>query len=323
MSSRQAPGWPRKLRYLAEYALVRGVAALALLLPARAVLAIGRMAGTLVWSIDARHRRVAEDNLRQAFGPALTPPSRRRLARRTFQRFGEALGEFLLLPRIQRSKPGTWVEVRGLEHLRSARQAGDGALLVSGHYGNWEVAAFAQALIGMPMVLVVRPLDNPWLERWFTRMRALSGNRVVPKRRALRELLPALGRGESVALMIDQNVRGDGGVFVDFFGQPASTTAAIGLLALKRKSPIVPVFSVPLGGGRHRLEFEEPIRPRLEAPNRRAEVTRLAREATARLEARIRQRPELWLWMHERWRTRPHQPEVATPAVAPAGERRA
>lgn len=305
MSARRPPKALRRLRHLLEYALLRGIAALAALLQARAVLAIGRAGGGLVWALDARRRHVAEENLRRAFAPTLDASACRRLARRTFERFGEAIAELLLFPRIARSRPEEWAEVHGLEHLRAALAEGDGALVTSGHFGNWELVALLQGRLGFPMALVARPLDNPWLECWLARLRSLSGNRVVPKRRALREVLPALGRGEPVALVVDQNARGEGGLFVEFFGRPASTSAALGLLALKRGSPIVPVFSFPIGGGRHRIEYEEPIRPRRDAPDRRAEVERLTREATARLEARVRRHPELWLWMHERWRTRP------------------
>ncbi len=305
MSGRRTAGPGTRLRRLLEYALLRAVALMAALLPARAVLAVGRGLGVLAWACDARHRRVAEENLRRAFSPALDERACRDLSRRTFERFGEAVAELFLFPRIARSRPEEWAEVHGFDHLRAALAAGDGALVTSGHFGNWELVALVQSRLGVPMALVGRPLDNPWLERWLAGLRSLGGNRVVPKRRALREVLPALGRGEAVALVIDQNVRGEGGVFVDFFGRPASTSAALGLLALKRGSPIVPVFSVPIGGGRHRIEYEEPILPRRDAPDRRAEVQRLTREATARLEARVRRHPELWLWMHERWRTRP------------------
>lgn len=309
---RRPRGERHRIRFALEYAILRMLASLASALPAPAVLAVGRALGRLVWVCDARHRRVAQENLHVAFGASLDPAERRRLARRTFVRFGEALAELLLFPRIARSRPERWAEVHGIEHLRAALASGDGVLVTSGHFGNWELVALVQARLGFPMTLVARPLDNPRLDRWLGGLRGLSGNRVVPKRRALREVLPALGRGEAVALVIDQNVRDEGGVFVDFFGRPAATSAALGLLALKRGCPIVPVFSLPIGGGRHRIEYEEPIRPRRDAPDRRAEVERLTREATARLEARVRRHPELWLWMHDRWRTRP----AARPARA-------
>jgi KDO2-lipid IV(A) lauroyltransferase len=308
-------GAGQRLRHRLEYALLRLVAAALSFLPARGVVAVGRGLGLAVWAADARHRAIAERNVARAFGPDLSPRARRRLVRATFARFGEALTELLLFPRISRSGPQRWAEVRGFEHLRAALDEGRGVLVTSGHFGNWELVALVQALLGVPMALVARPLDNPWLDRWLGRLRMLGGNRVVPKSRALRDVMPALRRGEAVALVTDQNVRGKGGVFVEFFGRPASTSPALGLLAVKHGSPIVPVFSLPLGGGRHRIEYEEPIRPRPDAADRRAEAERLTREAAARLEARVRRHPELWLWMHERWRTRPAGAPVVGPGV--------
>jgi KDO2-lipid IV(A) lauroyltransferase len=314
MSSRP-PGAALRLRHRVEYALLRLVAAGISLLPARLVVAVGRGLGLAAWAADPRHRSIAERNLARAFGESLSPRSRRRLVRNTFARFGEALTELLLFPRISRSGPERWAEVRGFENLRAALREGRGVLVTSGHFGNWELVALVQALLGVPMSLVARPLDNPWLDRWLEHLRTLSGNRVVPKGRALRDVVPALKRGEAVALVTDQNVRGKGGVFVQFFGRPASTSAALGLLAVKHGAPIVPVFSFPIGGGRHRIEYEEPIRPRADAADRRAEAERLTREAAARLEARVRQHPELWLWMHERWRTRPADAPAPEPGV--------
>ncbi len=295
----------RRLQHLIEYALLRALAALASMLPATAVVAIGRAHGLAIWALDARHRRVAEENLRLAFGSELDGRQRRSLVRRTFARFGEVFWELVLFPRIARSPVEAWAEVHGLNHLQGALAEGRGALVTSGHFGNWELVALIQGKLGHPMAMVTRPLDNPWLERWLERLRGLTGNRVIHKRQALRQVLPALARGEAVALMIDQNARGERGIFVDYFGHPASTSAALGLLSLKRNCPIVPVFSVPLGAGRYRIHYEAPLRPRPDAADLDQEVERLTRAATSRLEEWTRRHPPLWLWLHQRWRTRP------------------
>lgn len=305
MKRRRRWGMLLRLRQFVEYVLLRGLAVVTAILPPRAVLAIGRALGRLAMLLDRRHRRAAAENLRLAFGAGLAPRQRRRLVRRTFERFGEVLAELLLFPRVARASPEAWAEVHGLEHLRAALAGGRGAFVTSGHFGNWEMIALVQARLGIPMAMVTRPLDNPWLERWMAHLRCLTGNRVIHREGAVRGMLAALARGEAVALVIDQHVRGGGGLLVEFFGRAASTSSALGMLALKRGSPIVPVFSYPLGGGRYRIEYEPPIQPRAQGADRHAEVERLTREVTARLELRVREHPELWLWMHSRWRHRP------------------
>ncbi len=305
----------RRAQHGVEYALLRILATLSSLLPARLVVFCGHCLGLMVWALDARHRRIAGGNLERAFGDALDDQQRRRMVRRTFTRFGEVLSELALFPRIARAKPERWVEVHGLHWLQEALDRGRGALVTSGHFGNWEMVALTQAQLGHPMGMVTRPLDNPLLESWMARLRGLTGNFVIHKRQALRQVLPALRHGQPVALMIDQNARGERGIFVDFFGHPASTSTALGLIACKLRCPIVPVFSVPLGGGRYRIEYEKPLEPRLDAADHEAEVKRLTQEATSRLEAWTRRHPSLWLWLHQRWRTRPLAETAAGIAV--------
>ena len=305
----------RRARHGVEYGLLRILAALSSLLPARVVVFCGHCLGLMVWALDARHRRIASENLHRAFDNKLDDRERRRMVRHTFARFGEVLFELALFPRVARAKPERWVEVHGLHWLQEALGRGRGALVTSGHFGNWEMAALTQARLGHPMGMVTRPLDNPLLESWMARLRGLTGNFVIHKHQALRQILPALRHGQPVALMIDQNARGERGIFVDFFGSPASTSAALGLIACKRRCPIVPVFSVPLGGGRYRIEYEKPLEPRPDAPDLEAEVKRLTQEATSRLEAWIHRHPSIWLWLHQRWRTRPLAETAAGIAV--------
>jgi KDO2-lipid IV(A) lauroyltransferase len=153
----------------------------------------------------------------------------------------------------------------------------------------------------------VRPLDNPLLEKELSRRRTRFGNRPIAKRQAARDILSALRRGETVAILVDQNVLAREAVFVPFFGRLAATTPALALFQLKTDASVVPVFTWPEGGGRYRLEFEKPI----EAAEFRngAEREGAVLKATARYmevtESAIRRAPAAWLWVHNRWRTRP------------------
>jgi KDO2-lipid IV(A) lauroyltransferase len=192
----------------------------------------------------------------------------------------------------------------GVEHLRSAAALGRGVLVFSGHFGHWELIALLQPRLGVPMTMVAKPLRSASFDDFLNRMRALSGNKVLPARDAVRGVLRSLRRGEAVALLIDQNVRGEGGIFVDFFGVTASTTPALAILAFKSGAPIVPVFSYLDPGGRLRVRYCEPILPERQG-QLADDIELLTQRCTGILEDEIRRRPGHWLWMHNRWRTRP------------------
>jgi KDO2-lipid IV(A) lauroyltransferase len=152
--------------------------------------------------------------------------------------------------------------------------------------------------------MVTRPLDNPHLEGILHGYRTLSGNQVIHKRGAAREMLRAIRRGWGVAIVIDQNVRGEEGLFVDFFGTPASTTPALATLALKTEAPVVPVFGIPLPDGRYRVRYLPEV-PLPRTGDTRQDILLLTQRCTRIIEEQIREAPEFWVWMHRRWRTRP------------------
>ena len=179
--------------------------------------------------------------------------------------------------------------------------------LLSAHFGSWEIGAIRAGLVDRPIASVVRPLDNPLLEAELELRRTRLGNRTIRKKDAAREILRAIRAGETVAILVDQNVLPDEAVFVPFFGRPAATTPSLALLQMKTDAAVVPVFTWPLGRGRYRLQFEKPILAEDFAPAGGREERTLA--ATARYmavtEDAIRGNPGAWLWMHNRWRTRP------------------
>ena len=196
----------------------------------------------------------------------------------------------------------------GEEHLHAARARGHGVFLLSAHFGGWELGAIRAGLIGEPISPVVRPLDNPHLEEELARRRTRFGNRLIAKRDAARDILRAIRNRETVAILVDQNVLAQEAVFVPFFGRLAATTPALALFQLKTDAAVVPAFVRPEGGGRYVLELGTPIlAEEFRAPGR--ERDEAVRRATARYmevtEEVIRTKPEAWLWMHNRWRTRP------------------
>ena len=289
-----------------EHALFTGAAGwLARRGPEAASRAGARLARLYV-SLAPSRRRILKANLSSAF-PDLSPAQIGALARRSVENFGSVLLEFLDSPRFSREEIEDRVSVAGREHLDAARARGKGVFLLSAHFGSWELGAVRAGLLGEPIASVMRPLDNALLEAELASRRTRFGNRLIPKKEAAREILRALRERRTVAIMIDQNVLPGEGVFVPFFGRLAATSPSLALLQLKTDAAIVPVFAWPLGRGRYRMEFQAPVlASEFEGGQTREERVRLA---TARYmaitEAAVRRAPEAWLWIHNRWRTRP------------------
>lgn len=288
------------LRWGLELGAVESLALLFRTLPARSGLALGRGIGSLVFMVDRRHRSVALGNLAAAF-PEKPDAWRKATAREAFRHLGRLLYEILTQDRLPPPTPG-WAE--GFHHIEAAARGGRGYFLVSAHFGNWERVACRQAACGYPLWMVARPLDNPGLEAFFRARRERTGNRVVYKRNAIREIVRGLREGSGIAFLIDQNFGEEGGVFVDFFGRPAATTPALGRLAVRTGAPAVPVFSFPQADGSYRVVYGEPILPP-DTGDREADALEFTRTITHKIEEAVRSHPGAWFWMHRRWRTRP------------------
>lgn len=306
--SRTEPDASRKGPAVAwlEYVPVRAVQALLALVPRRAALAAGRLAGRLAYHLDGRHRRVALTNLAACLPEASDPARAREIARKCFEHFGAVAVDCLLLHRRRIRDVDDLAEWAGTEHLRKAHRLGRGVFVTSGHLGNWEMVALLQGWSGWPMAMVTRPLDNPRLEELLARGRRRSGNEIIHKRRAIRRILGALRDGWTIALVIDQDFKESDRVYVDFFGRPAATAPTLGLLALRTGAPIVPVISRLLPDGRYRIEYLPPVET-AGSGDRGADVVDIMSRCTAILEEAIRRHPEQWLWMHRRWKTRPRR----------------
>lgn len=290
-----------RARALAEYVPVRVLAGALGLMPRRWALACGRGAGLLAWALDGAHRKVALENLEAAYGASMSPERRAAIARGVFSHFGTVAVECLLMPQRGPSDLSWLVEYEGVEHLRKAFLKGKGVFVFSGHFGNWEMVALMQGFLGYPIGMVTRPLDNPLLEKLLARGRTRSGNEIIHKRSAARGMIRTLRQGWCVAIVIDQDTRGTECVFVDFFGRPAATTPALARLALRGGTPVVPVFGIPLPDGRYRITYL----PEVAAPDtgdREADVVAMTQECTRLIEEWVRRHPEMWLWIHRRWK---------------------
>jgi KDO2-lipid IV(A) lauroyltransferase len=287
------------LRHRLEYLAVVSVVAVVRRLPMRVVLAAGTLLGRAFYAVDRAHRRLAVANLQAAF-PLRTPPECRAIARDMFSHFGRLLTALLKFSTLAPEQMMACVEFEGHERVLAAHAAGRGVLLFTGHFGFWEINALVHALKMHPIAVLARPLDNPRLHDLLESVRRSTGNSVIYRRGAIRRVLRALSANQAVAVLIDQHIQTADAVFVDFFDRPAATTSALAALALRTGAPVVPVFALPLPGGRFRMVYEHTVDPpRADDPDAIREFTQ---RCTDVLEMYVRRYPNLWLWMHRRWR---------------------
>ena len=286
-------------RHRLEHALVRATRALARRLPDRGAAALGAGIGRVFYVVDGTHRRLAIEQLRAAF-PVRSIDECRAIARATFAHFGRLLVALLRFSALSREEMRARVEYDGEDRVRAALAAGKGAIIFSGHFGYWELHGLAHALVLPPLSVLARPLDNPLLNDLLEEMRAATGNKVIYRQGAIRRVLRALDGNECVAILIDQHMHGSDVVTVDFFNRPAATTSALAALALRTGAPLIPAFALPLPRGRYRMVYEHPIE--LAAAGSADPVREVTQRCTDVLEMYVRRHPQLWLWMHRRWR---------------------
>ena len=299
------------MKHRLEYALVRAVAGVVAVLPVTVVRACGAALGAVVYRVDRFHRRVALDNLAQAF-PSRSERELLLLARAMFAHFGSLLLELIKFGSLSNEEILRRVDIEGEERVRQAHQQGRGVLFFTGHFGYWELHAIAHALSLYPIAVLARPLDNPYLHTMLERIRTRTGNSVIYRQGAIRKVLRELATNRGIAILIDQHLHTPDAVYVDFFRRPAATTSALAALALRTGAPVIPVFALPLPGGRYRLIYDHPVDPpRADAPDAIREFTQ---RCTDVLEMYVRRHPELWLWMHRRWRER--DPALAGPDLS-------
>ena len=279
--------------------MVYGLSACLRLLPLGAVRALGAVLGRFVYVVDGSHRRLGLANIALAL-PSKSIDERRAIVRRVFAHFGSVLFELIRVGTLSDEQILASIEIEGDERVRQAHAKGHGVLIFSGHFGYWEMMPFALAMRVQPIAVLARPLDNPSLHNLLDSIRTRSGNSVIHRQGAIRKVLPALAANRGVALLIDQHLHTPDAVYVDFFNRPAATTKALAALALRTGAPVIPAFVTPLPRGRYRVVFEHAVEP--PSPDSPDAVREFTQRCTDVLEMHIRRQPDLWLWMHRRWR---------------------
>lgn len=280
------------LRNWGECLLARVALGVLACLPLSTSLALAIQIAKLFDQVAPRLRRVARENLLRA-GYRTPEP----IIDGVFVSLGRLLHSFAHFPSITADNVRDWIGYEGFEHYVEAKRRGKGVLFATGHLGNWELSAYAHALLTEPMRIVVRPLDNPLLDRFVATRRALSGNGVIEKKDFARGLLRALRANEAVGILVDQNAMANEGIFVDFFGTPACTSPVFAKIAARSGAAVLPGFAV-WRDGRFVLKFYAPLELTGDEPL----DTQLIQRA---VEIAIREFPDQWLWIHRRWKTQP------------------
>jgi KDO2-lipid IV(A) lauroyltransferase len=264
-------------------------------------------ANVLFWSAYralGRLRRVGERNLELAL-PTLAKEERQRILHGVFRSLAGQLIEFCRMPRYTAENTRGWIRSEGLDHYLEARARGKGVLIVTGHLGAWELSSFFHSLMGYPMGMVIRRLDNRPLDEFVNRIRCLHGNQVLHKDDFARGLLTAMRAGQTVGILMDTNMTPPQGEFVEFFGRPACTASGLARVALKTGAAVLPGFMLWEEAERRYVLHFGPELSFARTGDADADIWAATQLCTQTIESWIRRYPDQWLWIHRRWKTRP------------------
>jgi KDO2-lipid IV(A) lauroyltransferase len=293
------------------YVVLRTALMIAGMFPVSMALRGGRRLGRLLKLIDGTHRRVAVKNLERSRG--VCPPDEiPEFVDRVYGNIGSTFAEMLMMPKLL-DRLGERVRLERFHVVDDVRRRGKGMITVIGHLGNWELIGLAVCAAGHPLHSLARPIENPWVDRFLNRFRSQTGQRIISKYRALGEMVRVVKSNEILIVQVDQDARKHG-IYVDFFGRPASTHRSPAILALKYGTPIV-VANIFRENGVHHCVLSDPILPdafrTLPDP-----VRALTQAYTAQIEECVRAHADQWFWLHDRWKTAERKPEEAAVVAA-------
>lgn len=298
--------FPKKVRYLLEYALFRTLLFPIQRLSLKGVNRLARFLGHALYNLSSKRRRIARTNLNIAFGDTKTPAEKKRIAR-------QSLVHMMMVPlqclwvshnteqRVYQLYPN---DVAGMEHHNRCLERGKGVFYLMAHYGNWEVLGVLLGYRKFERVYAVtRKLDNPYLESFLSNLRTHSGCHIFHKEDSPLKMVRALKKNSCVAVMMDQN-GGIGGLFVDFFGKKAATPRSLAILSYSTGAAVLPLVSYPKEDGTYQGTFLPEVKLE-KTGDKDADIFRWTQEYQKALEKVIRDQPEPWMWIHRRWKSRP------------------
>lgn len=274
------------------------------IVPISVGLFIGQLLGDFAYYVIRIRRKVVMQNLRLAFGNQKVESELREIAKQTYQNFGMTLIEFILLPKLTKEYITKYIKIENKEYLDNFYQQNRSAIFVTGHLDNWELmGATYTCLLDYPVTVYARRIKSAIVNEYVYHHRTSVGMKVISKKIATREVIKALRTNQKVAFLIDQDA-GKNGIFVSFFGKPASTFQGAAAFAVRTGTPILPMFINRDNKAYHTVHIEQPLYPNPNA-DEESEMIRLTQICTCLLENYILQYPAQYFWFHRRWKTQP------------------
>jgi len=290
----------QRLEYAAAWPFIKILG----ILPRPLARALGIGIAWIVYLLHIRLRQVGMRNLAMVF-PEKSLAERRRILRGVFTSLGRQLAELCRFPTYTPENIDEVVTYDGLENYERAYARRKGVLFLTAHFGGWELSAFAHSLHGHWLHIVMRPMDNQYLDRLLQNYRTMHGNKTVAKDDFVRGLLAAMKAGETVGILMDTNMTPPQGIFVDFFGIPACTASGLARIALRTDAAVVPGFTIwDPALRKYRLRFD-PALELIRSGDLEADIAANTQLFTRVIEDYVRNYPDQWLWVHRRWKTRP------------------
>lgn len=261
----------------------------------------GGIIGTVLYYLDMPHRRIVKRNLKFTY-PEWTDEEIRLLSKRIFRNLGVTILEILQMNFFSQNDFLENIRIKGKEHLLEAVGKGRGVVIISAHLGNWEAASlFAPCYFGYPVTSVARKIESGIVNRWILRFRTRFGNSIIDKEGALPEMTQTLRDGKILALLIDQGTKKSEGVELEFFGKKVTVTPAAAMLALRCKSPVLPVFCVREEDQKLTINIWPPVQV-VRTKDLRDDLRANTQIMTDVIEKAVRRYPDQWLWLHKRWK---------------------
>jgi KDO2-lipid IV(A) lauroyltransferase len=294
------------------YLLTRLAVGLLLLFPRRLSLALANGVGYLGYRLVPSQRTQILENLKLAYGNTKSPQELDRIGRQVMGHMLRTAMDFLLFSRLSPAKAAAVVETgEAFSFCKDILQEGNGLIIMTAHMGNWELLAGIFCLHGFPGAVIGRRIYYEPYNQWIVGLRKAVGVETIYQDEAVRQVHKRLKAGEIVGLLPDQDRDNVRGIFVDFFGVPAYTTVAPVKFAMTLGAPILPAFMIRTPGEGYKLLLGKLIRPKIENGDRAASIRKYTESWMKDFEAMIRQYPEQWGWMHDRWKTRPEEAAAA------------